>query len=190
MDGNAPPPTGPSKPAKDAFRKFWHGLLLQKYVDTDRDLVEILPHLYLGSIGAGANYEALVRLRITHILVASETIVFPFEDKPEGFVYERVAIADVPSASIEAHFAASNAFIERTTTSGGNVLVHCFAGKSRSVTLILAYLMAHYGYSLGDALAHVRSLRPQAQPNQGFMRQLEAYAEQLRAQSPEKGQEM
>ncbi|EQC31458.1 hypothetical protein SDRG_11056 [Saprolegnia diclina VS20] len=188
MEGSAAAPTGPSKPAKDAFRKFWHGLLLQKYVDTDNKLVEIQPHVYLGSIGAGANYEALVRLRISHILVVSETIVFPFKDKPEGFVYERVAIADVPSASIEAHFAASNAFIERATSSGGNVLVHCFAGKSRSVTLILAYLVAHHGYSLDGALAHVRSLRPQAQPNQGFMRQLETYVEQQRALSLEKAQ--
>jgi protein-tyrosine phosphatase len=36
------------------------------------------------------------------------------------------------------------------------VLVHCHEGKSRSVALLLAYLMISKGHTLATALAHIR----------------------------------
>jgi protein-tyrosine phosphatase len=41
-----------------------------------------------------------------------------------------------------------------------NVLVHCMAGVSRSVTLVTAYLMKYRSMALQDALNYVRSRRP------------------------------
>lgn len=41
-----------------------------------------------------------------------------------------------------------------------NVLVHCMAGVSRSVTLIIAYLMKYRAMRMEDALTLVRSRRP------------------------------
>merc|ERR1712007_83657 len=57
---------------------------------------------------------------------------------------------------------------------GGRVLLHCHEGKSRSVALCLAYLVTRERRSLADALAHVKSRRPQARPNAGFWTQLVA----------------
>lgn len=57
---------------------------------------------------------------------------------------------------------------------GGNVLVHCFMGRSRSATIILAYLIARRGFSLTHALHALRRVRPQAQPNRGFLLELQA----------------
>jgi len=54
------------------------------------------------------------------------------------------------------------------------VLVHCFAGQSRSVALVLAYLVMERGLRQEEALALVRKARPGAAPNAGFMRQLGA----------------
>lgn len=48
---------------------------------------------------------------------------------------------DEEEVDIGQHFQAALAFIERAKASGGAVLVHCHEGKSRSVTLVLAYLM-------------------------------------------------
>ena len=42
---------------------------------------------------------------------------------------------------ISTHFAAAYAFIASAAAAGGAVLVHCHEGKSRSVALVLAYLM-------------------------------------------------
>jgi hypothetical protein len=58
-------------------------------------------------------------------------------------------------------------WIDAALASGGAVLVHCHEGKSRSVTLLLAYLMMSSGFTLAAALAHMRRLHPKASPNAG-----------------------
>jgi len=62
--------------------------------------------------------------------------------------------------------------VEQST---GGVLVHCYAGVSRSTTIVLAYLMARRGMRLAEALALVKAARPAVCPNQGFMEQLRHY---------------
>ncbi|PWN37451.1 phosphatases II [Meira miltonrushii] len=61
------------------------------------------------------------------------------------------------------------------TMGEGTVLVHCHAGISRSVAIVLAYLMHMRKISVQDALNLVRSRRSIADPNSGFMHQLELY---------------
>lgn len=43
-----------------------------------------------------------------------------------------------------------------------NVLVHCVAGISRSSTIVAAYLMKYYNYSLKDAIVFIISKRNKA----------------------------
>lgn len=61
------------------------------------------------------------------------------------------------------------------TMGEGTVLVHCHAGISRSVAIVLAYLMHVRRITVQDALSLVRSRRSIADPNPGFMHQLELY---------------
>ncbi|KAK4478022.1 hypothetical protein RD792_017287 [Penstemon davidsonii] len=75
------------------------------------------------------------------------------------------------------------AFIDEARTTGGAVLVHCFAGRSRSVTIIVAYLMFKNGMSLSEAMEHVKGKRPVVSPNSGFMLQLADYERYLRGNS-------
>lgn len=49
------------------------------------------------------------------------------------------------------------------------------AGVSRSVTLVVAYIMTVTGRGWVQSLAAVRSVRPCAGPNLGFLRQLEEF---------------
>lgn len=49
------------------------------------------------------------------------------------------------------------------------------AGVSRSVTLVVAYIMTVTDCGWVEALAAVRSARPCAGPNLGFLRQLEEF---------------
>lgn len=49
-------------------------------------------------------------------------------------------------------------------------------GKSRSVTTVIAYLLATYPeHTPATALGLIRQARPNAEPNDGFMAQLELY---------------
>ncbi|KEG14110.1 putative phopshatase [Trypanosoma grayi] len=52
------------------------------------------------------------------------------------------------------------------------VAVHCLVGVSRSVAVVVAYVMKRGGYSKSDALAIVKRVRPIANPNVGFQEQL------------------
>lgn len=42
-----------------------------------------------------------------------------------------------------------------------NVLVHCIGGKSRSASLIIAYLIRERGMTRDDAISHMKSIRRQ-----------------------------
>ena len=50
--------------------------------------------------------------------------------------------------------------------------MHCFAGQSRSATVIAAYLMLTQKLNLEAAVSLMRSKRKQVQPNPGFCAQL------------------
>ena len=58
---------------------------------------------------------------------------------------------------------------------GERVLVHCKMGVSRSASVVIAYAMKAYEWSLQQALEHVKSKRSCVHPNDEFMKQLEMY---------------
>jgi len=59
----------------------------------------------------------------------------------------------------------------------GNVLVHCFAGVSRSASIIVAYLMRSEQKSLEEALESLKEVSESACPNDGFLDQLKLFEE-------------
>jgi protein-tyrosine phosphatase len=71
------------------------------------------------------------------------------------------------------HFESASEFIDSKTKSKKNVLVQCHGGASRSVTLILAYLMKIKRLTLEEAFQLVKGKRHRAKPNIGFWKQLE-----------------
>jgi protein-tyrosine phosphatase len=55
------------------------------------------------------------------------------------------------------------------------VLLHCYAGISRSATLVIAYLMESRNLPLKYAYTLVRRQRPRIRPNPGFLKQLKQW---------------
>ena len=53
----------------------------------------------------------------------------------------RCPLRDMEEEDIGAYFDTARDFIDAAAAAGGAVLVHCHEGKSRSVTLVLAYFM-------------------------------------------------
>lgn len=67
---------------------------------------------------------------------------------------------------------------------GGAVLVHCYAGVSRSASCVIAFLMQECGLTFMEAMTYVRKKRPIVFPNFGFQRQLMEFEKALRAKNP------
>jgi protein-tyrosine phosphatase len=56
---------------------------------------------------------------------------------------------------------------------GGNLYLHCRQGVSRASYIDIAIHCRALGISAADALARIKARRPIADPNQGFMAQLQ-----------------
>ena len=50
--------------------------------------------------------------------------------------------------------------------------MHCYAGVSRSATIVIAYLILEHNLGCLEATALVKRQRPEVFPNAGFQRQL------------------
>uniref|UniRef100_A0A914XVU5 Protein-tyrosine-phosphatase n=1 Tax=Panagrolaimus superbus TaxID=310955 RepID=A0A914XVU5_9BILA len=88
-------------------------------------------------------------------------------------------LLDEPSARIKTHFKVTNEFISNAVAGGGKVLIHCNAGISRSCTIGIAYVMWSEKKKYFDAFQQVKNARSVCRPNDGFMRQLREYEDEL-----------
>lgn len=85
----------------------------------------------------------------------------------------RVTLWDERDADISQYFEPVAKWIRAQVGRNRHVLVHCVAGHSRSVSLLIYYMIRFGGFdSVDDALEHIQARRPTAHPNRGFMRQL------------------
>jgi predicted protein tyrosine phosphatase len=147
----------------------------------DDNISCILPNqLYLtGDIGA-RNFAEIIRLNISHIINVSDTLENYFENELDfqggaRFKYLKISIPDSPKIIITDYFPTAFKFIEDAITNEGKVLVHCFAGKSRSASIVIGYLMKTLKMKCNDTMKLIATSRPCIEPNIGFLTQLLQY---------------
>ena len=131
--------------------------------------------LWLGSFDPG-NVNALKEKGITKILSLMDGNSSNFSYKEQGFNQKIINIMDYDTENIIQYFGECINFIEGKD----KVLVHCIFGKSRSASIVVAYLMWKEKRSLDDALNFVNQKRPIAVPNTGFQKQLKIFEELLK----------
>ncbi|XP_071464932.1 dual specificity protein phosphatase 15 isoform X3 [Marmota flaviventris] len=105
-------------------------------------------------------------------------VVLRSEPRPhacQDITYLRIPVADTPEVPIKKHFKECISFIHCCRLNGGNCLVHCFAGISRSTTIVTAYVMTVTGLGWREVLEAIKATRPIANPNPGFRQQLEEF---------------
>lgn len=145
-------------------------LTLDAAIVQDNVPIEIIPKLFIGSIHAACNEDALYDKKITHILNSSR---FP-PMYPSIFSYLSVDLRDKDDSNILLCIPAANIFIEAGMDTGG-ILVHCFGGRSRSAAFITAYLMSSRRLSFEAVISQLKSVRPVVSINRGFEMQLRSY---------------
>ncbi|KAF9623004.1 hypothetical protein IFM89_035985 [Coptis chinensis] len=133
----------------------------------------ITGNLFIGGALAARSVYTLQHLGITHILcLCSNEIGQSDSQYPELFEYKNFSIFDNEDTLISNLFEEASDFIDGVEYSGGRVLVHCFEGKSRSATVVLAYLMLRKNFTLLQAWNTLKKAHRRAQPNDGFAKTL------------------
>lgn len=78
--------------------------------------------------------------------------------RDELIAYLYIPAQDSATYEIARHFQETNSFLEEHRRNG-NVLVHCMGGKSRSASIVVAYLLNKYRYSLPTVLTLLKRRR-------------------------------
>ena len=143
-------------------------------------------NLYIGGLHALFQKPDLFKeAQITHILSILDYDLYEAGHFKE-YKHLQIRLDDDPNENILQHFEETNRFLDSALQDGGAVFVHCAMGKSRSATLVCAYLMHKYGVTPFQALQQVCEGRPVCSPNPGFMEQLEVYHNVLRSKDSTK----
>jgi len=151
---------------------------------------EIIDGLFLGAKEHAEDSDVLSACGISHVVNVTDNLPNFFAenlclDGDIPLAYCRVPVRDVRADGIDIFFDNACEFIGSAlgTDPGGRVLVHCMAGRSRSATIVVAYLIKCRGYDLARAFELLREKRPSAMPNLGFWSRLEALEKQVHGTS-------
>ena len=141
-----------------------------------KTLDHIIDNVYLGNWPDSINSELLQKSSIKRILTLNKENTHTMGEramfKRHGIDYKYIMINDSLRENITLYMNDALKFI---TKDKGNVFIHCSAGISRSVSVVIAYLMKYKNMSFYDALLYIRSIRPIANPNPGFVKQLKVW---------------
>ena len=150
---------------------------LQKYLDDTFEGTQIIDNLWLSSISSACNREMLHKYKIETIISAflGSTASFPFD-----FHYERAKLRDVEDENILEDVKRLLPIIHNELVEDRGVLCHCMHGKSRSATIVAAYLMKYKNMSADEAIEFIQSKRSQVDPNPGYIRQLKEFEQELK----------
>lgn len=149
----------------DVCTDCWKKITISKVTD----------NIYLSNYRYSKQYDKLKELGITRILTIGRELDPHLHN---DFTTMHIPIDDHPSVPIRDHFDSTHDFIDK-----GKTLVHCYAGISRSATIVISYLMKKHNMSFEEALSHCKKVRPIVNPNQGFIQQLTDYDIYLKAPS-------
>jgi len=145
----------------------------------NRYMTEIKPRLLLaGYREAGKDGDILAwyrRLKVDHVLCVASEFVPPTAD---GLSVKHIPLDDDnPREDITRVLVPAVAYVEKSLSTGGTILVHCRDGASRAVCVILAVLIKHYDYSLIDAYHYVSHRRKQVNIFPQYLDQLQRWAQ-------------
>ncbi|PFH48684.1 hypothetical protein AMATHDRAFT_5592 [Amanita thiersii Skay4041] len=145
---------------------------------------EIIPGLWIGDLPSALNVESLKAHKIFSVLSAMRGRVTVNEASffliavhaiIRTFIRHQISLDDTEDADVLVHLLPAIHFIQAEMDKGRGVLVHCQAGVSRSATIVAAYLMYSRNMDTESALELIKEARPNVEPNQNFLQQLEIF---------------
>jgi len=171
---NLPATPVPSTSYKPAGLKSLYGMPTESGTFTPQ-ATEITRGLFISDYYTAHDSNTLKALRISHVISVVPGRLDPLPIPPTQVL--QIPVEDMPFVDLLPYLDGAVKWIDRALRSHpeAKVLVHCFKGASRSSAVVCAYIMKMKRYPMKDALAYIKSKRPIAEPNFGFVMQLQEY---------------
>ena len=144
-----------------------------------QEISSVIPGmLYISSYEPAIGREQLQDLEISHVVRLGDQDDFMYYYiTHDDVIYHDVLLEDEMYAEL------SREILDEATEfidfAHSPVLVHCFAGVSRSSSVVIAYLMRFRKTTFQQASDFLTDKHPRAQPNPKFLRDLIKYEKQL-----------
>lgn len=131
---------------------------------------KLVEGLWIGNALNAANHSFLKREGITGIINVTPEVPNFYEN---DITYCNIVVRDDLDDDMEVRMYEQTAtFIESEIRKGGQVLVHCFVGRSRSVAICCYYMMTRLRFNFQSSYRHISNLRPHSKMNQNFAQKL------------------
>jgi atypical dual specificity phosphatase len=132
---------------------------------------QITDEIWLGSYAEACDEQFLKDRTINHILCCAEEFAvragFPYSDQRTGYkVSLKDDFADEKTMEL---FLDGAAKLNDWISSGNRTMVHCFAGISRSVSVVITYFMIYKGWSFNTAFNHLKHCRHKSNPHHNYI---------------------
>jgi protein-tyrosine phosphatase len=137
---------------------------------------EITEQIYVGSYADASSDQFLSDRRITHVITCADE--FPSSILRSG--YRIPIVDDVADSKTKKYFLEAASVLDRWIREDKKIMVHCFAGMSRSVSVVITYFMVYKGWSFDLAYGHLKQRRYQSNIHPGFIPILKEIETQFR----------
>lgn len=133
---------------------------------------EIYPNrLYLGGIkDSGYNLEFLTKHKITHIINCAREVPIIY---PKNITTYHIRLEDDNIKNSKKLITKSSNILKYLLEDPNKViLVHCFLGISRSVSVIISYLVRYEYHTVNSAIKFIKRKRSFINPFHGYLKEI------------------
>ncbi len=140
----------------------------------DQYVSRVVDGLYIGSFGKAKDLGVLRELHIGFVVNCAKELDDVHRNEKD-ITYYRLDWDDTREQLILPHLKRATGFIRLHALSHTNCLVHCYMGRSRSASVILAYLIRFHHLSVDEAYKLLKTKAP-VQINSNFLSQLRMFS--------------
>jgi protein-tyrosine phosphatase len=126
---------------------------------------EITDQIWVGSYGDASSEQYLSERRITNVITCANE--FPSSIIRPG--YRIPIVDDVADEKTKKYFLEAASVLDRWIREDKKIMVHCFAGMSRSVSVVITYFIVYKGWSFDLAYLHMKQRRYQTNIHSDFI---------------------
>jgi cellulose biosynthesis protein BcsQ len=144
----------------------------------NKQIIKVRDNLYISDLESAEDQQLLDGNSVTH------AINLVWNDKSKllsSITYFNASLRDNLDCEIIDTWKEVSEFIESSlkTNSSANFLFYCKKGVSRSVSVMIGYMMNKYKITMKDALNIIKIKKTNIDPNLSFLGQLKTYEESL-----------